>query len=107
MWLPSNLRRLAAIIPWEGIRDYYRDRCRHGGSLSILSTGCGIVQSVRTPWEGSRGLIHDTVEGELPDHRTNNANNRCCDVLYYASKEYSLNEINVPLLSAANLGDTT
>ena len=22
---------LAAIIPWEGFSDYYRDACRHGG----------------------------------------------------------------------------
>lgn len=25
---------LAAIIPWEGMSDYYRDRCRHGGILA-------------------------------------------------------------------------
>ena len=25
---------LAAIVPWEGMSDYYRDRCRHGGILS-------------------------------------------------------------------------
>jgi predicted acyl esterase len=25
---------LACIIPWEGMSDYYRDRCRHGGILS-------------------------------------------------------------------------
>lgn len=25
---------LSAIIPWEGMSDYYRDRCRHGGILS-------------------------------------------------------------------------
>lgn len=25
---------LAAIIPWEGMSDYYRDRVRHGGILS-------------------------------------------------------------------------
>ena len=25
---------LAAVIPWEGMSDYYRDRCRHGGILS-------------------------------------------------------------------------
>lgn len=27
-------RGLACIIPWEGMSDYYRDRCRHGGILS-------------------------------------------------------------------------
>lgn len=25
---------LACIIPWEGMSDYYRDRCRHGGIFS-------------------------------------------------------------------------
>jgi putative CocE/NonD family hydrolase len=25
---------LAAIVPWEGMSDYYRDRVRHGGILS-------------------------------------------------------------------------
>jgi len=25
---------LACMIPWEGMSDYYRDRCRHGGILS-------------------------------------------------------------------------
>jgi putative CocE/NonD family hydrolase len=25
---------LTCIIPWEGMSDYYRDRCRHGGILS-------------------------------------------------------------------------
>lgn len=25
---------LTAIVPWEGMSDYYRDRCRHGGILS-------------------------------------------------------------------------
>lgn len=25
---------LSCIVPWEGMSDYYRDRCRHGGILS-------------------------------------------------------------------------
>jgi putative CocE/NonD family hydrolase len=25
---------LTCIIPWEGMSDYYRDRCRHGGIYS-------------------------------------------------------------------------
>lgn len=25
---------LTCIVPWEGMSDYYRDRCRHGGILS-------------------------------------------------------------------------
>ncbi|KAK1029950.1 hypothetical protein LTS16_019280 [Friedmanniomyces endolithicus] len=27
-------RGLCCIVPWEGMSDYYRDRCRHGGILS-------------------------------------------------------------------------
>jgi putative CocE/NonD family hydrolase len=27
-------RGLRCIVPWEGMSDYYRDRCRHGGILS-------------------------------------------------------------------------
>lgn len=27
---------LAAMIPWEGMSDYYRDRCRHGGILRLV-----------------------------------------------------------------------
>ena len=30
---------LACIIPWEGMSDYYRDRCRHGGILSNTFIG--------------------------------------------------------------------
>lgn len=35
-WLVAALqpRGLSAIVPWEGMSDYYRDRCRHGGILS-------------------------------------------------------------------------
>jgi putative CocE/NonD family hydrolase len=36
---------LTAIIPWEGMSDYYRDRCRHGVSprMHLLGFG-GIVK---------------------------------------------------------------
>ena len=27
-------RGLACMVPWEGMSDYFRDRCRHGGILS-------------------------------------------------------------------------
>jgi predicted acyl esterase len=29
-----RLKGLAAIVPWEGMSDYYRDRVRNGGILS-------------------------------------------------------------------------
>src|SRR5262249_3136055 len=30
---------LAAIVPWEGVSDFYRDWARHGGMLSTFATG--------------------------------------------------------------------
>jgi predicted acyl esterase len=32
---------LAAIIPWEGMSDYYRDHCRHGVSSRAHLLGFG------------------------------------------------------------------
>lgn len=61
---------------------------------------------------GARGQ-EDTIEGDLPeevlvrnrrDQTADNAANRFRDEEYYASKEYSLADIEVPLLSVANWG---
>ena len=55
----------------------------------------------------------DTIEGNLPeeelvqqrrDQTIGNENNAYRDDLYYASKEYSMEDIQVPLLSVANWG---
>ncbi|OLN95420.1 Fumarylacetoacetase 4 [Colletotrichum chlorophyti] len=118
---------LAAIIPWEGMSDYYRDRCRHGGIysnkfISVWWTRQVLVNQYgrkdRSKLEfppdgpGARGQ-EDTIEGDLPDNvlaanrqdqtRDNEAN-RFRDDDYYASKEYNLKDIEVPVLSVANLG---
>lgn len=109
---------LAAIIPWEGMSDYYRDRCRHGGILSnnfikwwwdrqVLSNQYG------RPGRKDRNWGPDTIEGDLDDDERarnrneqpiDNANNHFRDDPYYASKEYNLNDIQVPVLSVANWG---
>jgi predicted acyl esterase len=109
---------LSAIIPWEGMSDYYRDRCRHGGILSnefirfwwdrqVLSNQYGLAGRKARNWGP------DTIEGELPaeeleknrnDQNVDNANNQFRDQPYYASKEYNLDDIKVPLLSVANWG---
>lgn len=55
----------------------------------------------------------DTIEGDLSpeeleknrqDQNVDNANNHYRDDLYYASKEYNMADIQVPLLSVANWG---
>jgi putative CocE/NonD family hydrolase len=38
---------LAAIVPWEGVSDFYRDWARHGGMLSTFFSGWYAMQAVR------------------------------------------------------------
>lgn len=109
---------LAAIVPWEGMTDYYRDRCRHGGILSDGFIKFWWNRQVITNQYGKPGRAaskwgEDTIEGDLPedvltqnrnDQNTDNENNRFLDDPYYASKEYNLEDIEVPLLSVANWG---
>ncbi|KAJ3549216.1 hypothetical protein NM208_g605 [Fusarium decemcellulare] len=109
---------LSAIVPWEGMSDYYRDRCRHGG---ILSNGFikfwwnrqVITNQYGRPGRSSRNWGPDTIEGDLPeqelvanrqDQTTDNRENRFRDEPYYASKEYDMGDIEVPLLSVGNWG---
>ena len=109
---------LSAIIPWEGMSDYYRDRCRHGGILSnefirfwwdrqVLSNQYGKGGRKARKWGP------DTVEGNLSeeelernrnDQNIDNANHQFRDQPYYASKEYNMDDIKVPLLSVGNWG---
>lgn len=118
---------LAAIIPWEGMADYYRDRCRHGGILSnkfisfwwnrqVLVNQYGRANRSKLNFPpdgpGARGQ-EDTIEGDLPeealiqnrrDQTEDNEANKFLDDEYYASKEFNLEDIEVPLLSVANWG---
>lgn len=109
---------LAAMIPWEGMSDYYRDRCRHGGILSNAFIKFWWNRQVITnqygrPGRSTRNWGPDTIEGDLPeeelaanrrDQTIDNQNNRFLDDEYYSSKDYNLNDIEVPLLSVGNWG---
>jgi len=109
---------LSAIIPWEGMSDYYRDRCRHGGILSNSFIEFWWNRQVVTnqygrPGRKNRKWGEDTIEGDLDeqellanrnDQNIDNAVNFFRDHEYYASKEYNLEDIKVPLLSVANWG---
>ncbi|CAN8095656.1 unnamed protein product [Discula destructiva] len=118
---------LAAIVPWEGMSDYYRDRCRHGGILSnkfigfwwnrqvlVNQYGRAGRSKLTFPQDGpgARGQL-ETIEGDLPeevlvanrkDQTLDNEASRFRDDGYYSSKEYRLEDIEVPLLSVANWG---
>lgn len=107
--------------------DYYRDRCRHGGILSNNFIGFWwnrqvVVNQYGRPSRstqkfppdgpGARGQ-EDTIEGDLSevslianrqDQIKDNETNKFLDDHYYASKEFNLEDIEVPLLSIANWG---
>ncbi|KAJ9665636.1 hypothetical protein H2201_004328 [Coniosporium apollinis] len=109
---------LSAIIPWEGMSDYYRDRCRHGGILSNAFIKFWWNRQVITnqygrPGRSARNWGPDTIEGDLSedeleknrqDQTKDNAVHRFRDEPYYASKEYDMGDIEVPLLTVANWG---
>ncbi|KAK5047453.1 hypothetical protein LTR84_006549 [Exophiala bonariae] len=109
---------LACIIPWEGMSDYYRDRCRHGGILSNAFIDFWWNRQVITnqygrPGRAARNWGPDTLDGDLTkeelksscrDQTIDNVNNRFLDDDYYASKSFDLKDIQVPLLSVANWG---
>lgn len=111
-------RGLAAMIPWEGMSDYYRDRCRHGGILADGFIRFWWNRQIITNQYGKPGRTQsnwgpDTIEGDLSeeelaqnrnDQNEDNAKNQYRDQPYYASKEYDLGNIQVPLLSVANWG---
>ncbi|KAJ5692057.1 hypothetical protein N7462_001480 [Penicillium macrosclerotiorum] len=100
---------LAAIIPWEGMSDFYRDRCRQGGILSNVFIDFWWVKVGRNqygkPGKGGEGTLTDeelaqNCRDQTQDNRTNQFRNQ----EYYASKEYDLKDVKVPLLSVGNWG---
>jgi predicted acyl esterase len=98
--------------------DYYRDRCRHGGIFSNSFINFWWNRQVITNQYGRPGRAaskwgEDTIEGDLPDQilaqnrndqNVDNEKNKFLDDEYYASKEFNLEDIKVPVLSVANWG---
>ena len=120
-WTVGALKppHLAALCIWEGSSDYYRELCRHGGILSdfLNSWHPRQVASVQHG-VGSRGA-KSAVTGEpvagpgtLPEAELakncadspTEAKRRRLDDNYYASRTAEFEEIEAPLLSAANWG---
>lgn len=109
---------LKAILPWEGMSDYYRDRVRHGGILSngfisfwwnrqVLTNQYGL------PGRAARNWGEDTIEGDLSaeeleanrrDQTIDTAAHVFNDEDYFKSKEFKLEDIEVPVMSVANWG---
>lgn len=110
---------LAAICPWEGHWDHYRDGSRHGGILSnsfatawwprqVLSNQHG---SGRTHYidadTGERttgpALSEDMLAGNREDHPANHGRHVLYDQ-WHQSRTPDMNRVLVPILSAGNLG---
>jgi predicted acyl esterase len=112
---------LAAIVPHEGMSDYYRDRCRHGGILSNNFINFWWNRQVITNQYGRPGRSksrwgEDTIEGDLDeaelaencrDQNVDNVDNPFLDDEYHDARTFRLEDIEVPLLSVANWGGIT
>ncbi|KAH7357511.1 X-Pro dipeptidyl-peptidase protein [Pyrenochaeta sp. MPI-SDFR-AT-0127] len=109
---------LAAIIPWEGMSDYYRDRVRHGGVLSDRFIKFWWENAVQPnqygkPGRAAREWGLDTLDGDLDEttllakrrnQMLDTASHRFLDEEYYASRNFDVENIEIPLLSVANWG---
>lgn len=110
---------LAAICPWEGSSDWYRDATHHGGIVSTFwATWLPQILTVQHG-AGERGSINSNT-GELvagPETLSDEelAKNRTdleMDILsnplanddYYKERQIDWSKVTVPLLSAANWG---
>ena len=116
---PLKPKHLAAICVWEGSSDYYRELCRHGGILSdFLSTWYPRQVTAVQHGVGERGaksiVTGEPVAGpptlpesELARNRADSdgeATRRELIDDYYRPRLPNFEDIEVPLLSAANWG---
>jgi predicted acyl esterase len=110
---------LAAIIPWEGAYDYYRDIAQHGGIRSTQFPKAWFARQVAVNQHGHGGTPYiDAITGErttgkpLPPHvlklnRVEPADEHArqpYDGAYYAERTPMGSRITVPLLSVGNWG---
>lgn len=111
---------LAAIVPFEGASDWYRDGTRHGGILStffitwypiqVMSVQNGLGDRGRRnpntgePIAGPGTLPDEVLAGNRVDMREKlNAQTRI-DNAYYDERRANLSAITTPLLSCGNWG---
>jgi predicted acyl esterase len=120
-WNVGALRppHLAALCIWEGSSDYYRELCRHGGILSdffrswlprqVASVQHGVgsrgAKSVVTgePVAGSDTLPAEELAKNCADSPGEAKRRRLIDG-YHIARTAAFEEIETPLLSAANWG---
>ncbi|HEY0686103.1 MAG TPA: CocE/NonD family hydrolase [Steroidobacter sp.] len=120
-WQVAALRppHLAAIAPFEGFTDYYRDLVRHGGMLSTfmirwypnqvlnvqygLGTNGRVSRYAGTPIAGPETLDEETLAANRIDIKATLLEHPLIDD-YFAERTPDLSKIEVPLLSWGNWG---
>lgn len=120
-WNVAALRppHLAALCIWEGSSDYYRELCRHGGILSdfLASWYPRQVASVQhgVGERGAKSIVtgeavagpQTLTDNELKQNRADipgEAKRRRLIDGYYQDRTAAFENIEAPLLSAANWG---
>jgi predicted acyl esterase len=116
---PLKPKHLAALCIWEGSSDYYRELCRHGGILSdfysswyprqVTAVQHGVgergFKSAVTgePVAGPPTLPEDELRRHRADCDGDALRHRLIDD-YYRARLPKFEDIEAPLLSAANWG---
>ena len=116
---PLKPKHLAALCIWEGSSDYYRELCRHGGILSdfysswyprqVTAVQHGVgdrgFKSAVTgePVAGPMTLPEDELKRNRADCDGDALRHRLIDD-YYRARLPKFEDIETPLLSAANWG---
>ena len=120
-WMVASLQppSLAAMIPWEGFTDAYRDAYRHGGILSnffweflyplgMVGMQHGNCAGPRKNMDGSHVGGPDclSVEELKANHVdvVRETEERHLDGEWYRSRSADLSRVTVPFLSGANWG---
>jgi predicted acyl esterase len=120
-WHVAPLRppHLAALCIWEGSSDYYRELCRHGGILcdflddwsrrQVTSVQYGVgTRGPKSPVTGELAAGPETLpEQALAKNRADVAGEALRRRLiddYYRARTPRFEQIDVPMLSAANWG---
>jgi predicted acyl esterase len=117
-WLVAQMQppHLAAMLPWEGYQDFYRECNRHGGILNtfmpewfpvqVMSVQYGNGSTVVNPNTGVPVVGGEQLsEEELTANRsdlTGELRRRELDDQWYRDRSAELSKITVPLLSATS-----
>jgi predicted acyl esterase len=111
---------LAAMIPWEGAADFYRDFCYHGGILcnvflevwyasQVLTIQHGLGDNgPKDPWLNEPAAGPETFDrAELLANRVDwvsNIKQHKLNDKFHKSRSPDFSKVTVPFLSAANWG---